>query len=87
MKNHPDILQLAAEVRTTFDHHPWAEAMLLRAQARVSGRADDWQRAADAFAAVGAHFEWASTVTLADGSITGDGPAVLTSLECRPPAA
>jgi predicted ATPase/DNA-binding CsgD family transcriptional regulator len=87
VRNDPDIPELAAEVRTTFDHHPWAEAMLLRAQARVSGRADDWQGAADAFAAVGAHFEWACTVTLADGSMSGDGPAVLTSLECRPPAA
>lgn len=83
----PDIPSLAAVVRTRFDRHPWAEAMLLRAEARAIGKPECWQHAADAFSAVGARFEWACTVVLADGAVAGNGPAVLASLGCEPPAA
>jgi hypothetical protein len=81
-----DVAGLADEVRESFDRHPWAEAMLVRAVARRSGRPDDWQQAADAFAATGARFEWACTIVLADGAVAGDGAAVLASLGCKPPA-
>jgi predicted ATPase/DNA-binding CsgD family transcriptional regulator len=83
----PHVPELAAEARSTFDRQPWAEAILMRAVARTNNRYEDWQRAADAFSAVGARFEWACTVVLAQGAVAGDGAATLASLGCKPPAA
>src|SRR5579875_3905277 len=85
------IPQRAAEVRASFDHQPWAEAVLMRAEARASGQPADWQRAADAFSAIGARFEWACTLacTLAGAAAEvepDDGAGVWTTLGCEPPA-
>ncbi|MDA8043855.1 MAG: LuxR C-terminal-related transcriptional regulator [Actinomycetota bacterium] len=86
VRHEADIPKLAAEVRATFDRHPWGDAMLSRAQARATGKPEDWQRAADAFATAGALFEWACTVVLADGAIADDGHTVIASLGCEVPA-
>ncbi|HLI01913.1 MAG TPA: LuxR C-terminal-related transcriptional regulator [Acidimicrobiales bacterium] len=85
------IPQRAAEVRASFDHQPWAEAVLMRAEARASGQPADWQRAADAFSAIGARFEWVCTLAGARAGAAAeverdDGAAVWTTLGCEPPA-
>lgn len=81
----PGIPRLAAEVRKGFDRQPWAEAMLIRAEARFSGRPESWLQAADAFASIAARFEWACTLVLADGLNGRDGADILTALGCQPP--
>jgi hypothetical protein len=73
-----------AAVRGSFDSHPWAEAVLLRAEARAAQSPDLFARAAGAFAALGARFEWACTAVLAGDDHAGEGRAALAELGCEP---
>jgi predicted ATPase/DNA-binding CsgD family transcriptional regulator len=71
-----------AAVRASFDSHPWAEAVLLRAEARVGRNPDLFARAAKAFAALGARFEWACTAVLAGDGTADKARAALAELGC-----
>jgi predicted ATPase/DNA-binding CsgD family transcriptional regulator len=72
-----------AAVRASFDSHPWAEAVLLRAEARLRQSPDLFARAARAFAALGARFEWACTAILAGHGNADKARTVLAQLGCE----
>ena len=82
----PGAAVFIAEVRQSFDRHRWAEALLMRAAARLSGRPAEMLAAARAFALLGARFEEACTLVLAGGEHTEHGCAVLAELGCVPAA-
>ncbi|MGH9213382.1 MAG: ATP-binding protein [Acidimicrobiales bacterium] len=72
--------------RSRIDEHAWANACLLRAEARLDGDPATMQAALDAFDDLDSRFEWAVTALLVGGDTAERARTTFAELGTSPPA-
>jgi predicted ATPase/DNA-binding CsgD family transcriptional regulator len=83
--DHDDAAERIAAARARVDENAWAQACLLRAEARLHDDADLMRAALAAFDEIDARFEWAVTTQLVGGEVADEGRSVLDDLGVAPP--
>ena len=85
-RQEPDIVARLAEMQIGFAEHLWAVPTLARAEWRATGDLTRLHAAVAGYAAIGAHFEEAATLSLLPGAQGDAGRETLRSLRCSLPA-